>query len=158
MIRRRSIEVVMNQAIGTVNFLPAVNPGCFVHGDPFDPCSIFLPHANSAANVDYQRNKPVATWTALFLCLRHGTVCVRDANSVHPEPFPTGRDQNDYPFWEIECVCGHENCGRRHTIYTGGTENPNEIWVKLLTWTPAIQCDSHPLIWKAERIALKRLR
>jgi hypothetical protein len=30
--------------------------------------------------------------------------------------------------------------------------------VKILTWNPAIQCDSHPLIWTSERITLKRVQ
>lgn len=147
----------MNQIVGTVNLLPAVNLGCFVYGDPLDPCCIFLPHPNLAEKAEYQRNQPTENRTALFLCLRHGTVCVRDSYSVHLEPVPTGQDQSDYPFWEIECVCARENCGRRHSIYTGGKENPATIEARILKLNPAIPCGEHNLIWTAERIALRRI-
>jgi hypothetical protein len=57
----------------------------------------------------------------------------------------------------IECECGHENCGIRHTIYTGGMEDTEKIKARILKLNPAIPCDSHNLVWKTEKIFLEKL-
>ena len=150
-------EEQMNQIIGTVNLLPAVNLGCFVHGDPLRPCCIFLPPQTPSPTFADQLNQPMGIWTATFLCLSHGTVCVRHSGQVLPDIAPTGPEECKYPFWEIVCECGHGNCGTRHTIYTGGEENPSKITARILKLDPTIPCGEHNLIWTKERTILRRI-
>jgi len=146
-----------NCAVWTVNLLPAVLPGCLVHGDPLMPCCIFLPLQNPLPTFVDQQNQPTGIWTATFLCLLHGTVCVCRSDQVHSEIAPADPDQRNYPFWEIVCECGHENCETRHTIYTGGMENPTEITTRILKMNPTIPCGSHNLVWQREKMVLKQI-
>jgi len=147
-------HLLRNHTMGTVRLLPAVQLGCLMHGDPLMPCCIFLPPQTPSSTFADQLNQPKGIWTATFLCLRHGTVCVRHSGQVLPEFAPAG---SNHHLWEIECVCGHENCGMRHTIYTGGVENPAQIKARILKLNPTVSCGSHKLAWKAEKVSLRRI-
>jgi len=143
--------------MGTPNLQYAVLPGCFVHGDPLDPCRIFLPRQNPSETFEYLQDQPMGSWRAMFLCLRHGTVCVRDSDSVQLEVSPMDQGQPSPTFWEIECVCGHENCGTLRTIYAGGMEDSSEIKARILKMAPTIPCGSHNLVWRRDGIILKQI-
>ena len=95
----------------------AVCLGCSDAG-PEHECCILLPHQSPLGTVEDQRYQPTDEWPATFLCLRHGHMCVRSAESVRLQIetlAPTGRPL----LWRVVCRCGRESCERMHIIYIG---------------------------------------
>jgi hypothetical protein len=129
---------------------------CENRNHPAQYCNIFLPHRSPLGTYDNLQNPPTDKWTAMFLCPLHGQVFVRSSLDVHPDIGTAGRDQLIPPFWEIECGCGHESCGRLHTIYAAGTTDSSAIVNRILETNPIVECASHLLVWKRELIQLRR--
>ena len=141
-----------NHIMGTPNLAYGVLPGCLVHNDPLSPCCIFLPRRSPSETFEYLQNQPMENWSVTFLCLRHGTVCVRGSDDVHVEICPTDQDQPSPTFWEIECACGQESCGKLHTIYSGGMPDCAKIVKQIVKLNPIVPCGSHNLVWQPEKI------
>lgn len=142
--------------MGTLNLRYAVFPGCLVHGDFLNPCKIFLPHPVPLETFEDPLNLPTGIWPATFLCSRHGTTCVCNSHDVRHEIDLLDQGQPTPNFWEIECECAHENCGSRHTIYTGEMPDSARIRHNILKLKPTIPCgspsDPHNLVWQWEKI------
>jgi hypothetical protein len=117
---------------------------------PDDPCRTFLPRESLLGDVVGQEYQPKGEWPATFLCIRHGRASVRLAADVR-----WGVEAQDPrlpipPLWRIECVCGHENCGREHVIYVYKQSDWGSISRGILLWNPEIPCGSHKLVWRED--------
>jgi hypothetical protein len=123
---------------------------CFDRGEPDEKCNIFLPHQSPLGIFEDQQRQPTGEWPAVFLCLGHGQSCVRPADSIRLDVEVLAPHQPMPPFWRIECECGHENCGKRHTIYTARMLDWPSIARRILKTNPSVPCDSHDLVWREE--------
>lgn len=113
-------------------------------------CNIPLPHQSPLGIYEGQRYRPTGEWPATFLCLRHGRSFECFPDSVHLEAETRVPNQPVPPLWRIGCVCGHENCGRQHAIYTARMPSGLEIVRRILITNPNVPCDGHPFEWRED--------
>ena len=119
-------------------------------GNPSDPCRIPLPAQSLLGMGEGPHDLPMGTWPAAFLCLKHAHVCIRTQNDVQLEDEIQVPDEPIPSLWRIECECGHENCGKRHAIYTSRAPDWETIKRIILLREPIVSCEGHPLVWSEE--------
>jgi hypothetical protein len=116
-----------------------------------DECSIPLPRQSRGETSEDQWRLRVGTWPTTFLCLRHRRAFVRSELHVHPvaEIRPPGLPVPQ--MWVIKALCGHENCGEPHTIYTAREEDWSQVVRSILEPTPiVVPCGNHALVWRED--------
>lgn len=117
---------------------------------PDDPCRAFLPRQSPLGDVEGPVYQPKGEWPATFLCIRHGHTSVRLAADVRHGVEAQDPHLPIPPLWRIECVCGHENCGREHAIYVYKQPDWESILRGISFWNPEIPCGSHKLVWRPD--------
>lgn len=113
-------------------------------------CHIPLPHGSPLgkyASLHYQAGDG---WPATFLCLRHGSACVRSPEDIRSDLEMRTPGSPPSPVWLIGCVCVHPNCGRRHTIYATGATSWADVWRRVLKLSPRVPCGDHDLQWRKD--------
>jgi hypothetical protein len=119
-------------------------------GDPADPCRIPLPYQNLVGMCDGPRELPLGTWPAVFFCMKHAHTCVRSPRNIELEEEIEVPDEPMPSLWRIECECAHENCGKRHAVYTSRAPDWETIERVILLRNPSVACDGHELVWSKE--------
>jgi hypothetical protein len=142
----------MDESLGTFSYQFSVLLDCTTRpGEP--QCSIPLPLQSHLGISEGLHYRPIGDWREIFLCLRHGLAFSRSPHNISLELEPHRPDQSAYPLWQIECVCGHEDCGKRRAIYTSkGPDDWQWIVGRILKLSPRVPCDGHPLVWRKDLI------
>ncbi len=120
-------------------------------------CRAFLPRQSPLGDVAGSEYRPTGQWPATFLCIRHGHASVRQAKDVGPALEAQSSNLPIPSLWEIECVCGHENCGMEHIIYVYKQQDWESILRGISHWNPEVTCGSHRLIWKQNLMSGKEI-
>lgn len=115
-----------------------------------DNCSIPLPRQGPLGTFEGQQRQPLGGWPATFLCLLHGRMCVRSADSVRirQEIHPPGQPVPS--LWTIESRCAHKDCGKLHTVYTAREGDWSTIVRLILERGPIVPCGDHDLAWRED--------
>src|SRR5271166_1755335 len=113
--------------------------------DPYIRCECgrpsFLPRQNPSETTPSLDSQPNVEWSLIFLCISCGRVTVhldyRDDEATQPGPLPD--------LWRIECVCDHENCGKRSTICATYDQDSLERDVRQLVIrrSAPVPCNDH---------------
>lgn len=137
--------------MGAVIIDYAVCLGCS-DSTPERQCCIVLPHRSPLGIFEYPQCLPTDEWPAMFLCLRHGHTCGREANSVRLEAEALVPGQPVPALWQIQCQCARERCGRWHKLYTAKMPDWRSIVRWILKTNPPVPCDLHTLVWREDLI------
>lgn len=114
------------------------------------PCQIPLPLQTRAGRCDDLQSLPIETWPAICLCLKHGRAFARWPRNVRLADEILAPGQPVPSLWKIECVCDHENCGRRHTIYASREKDQTGLAKAIEREDPKVTCDGHYLVWRPD--------
>jgi hypothetical protein len=115
-----------------------------------EKCNIPLPPQSPLGIFSGQQHLPMGDWPANFLCLRHMHMSARYPNNVHLEIEMRAPFEPVPPLWRIECECGHENCGKRQTIYTSRMPDWPSISERIVRKSPKLGCDGHEFVWRKD--------
>lgn len=141
----------MEDAIASYSLEQCVMLPC-PQGAGTQPCYIPLPRQSPLGRYDGLDYQPTGEWPTIFLCLRHALAYECSPASVHLETDMRLPNQSVSPLWKIDCECDHENCGRRHTIYTGHVSDWLSILLRIMDTNPKIPCGDHLLMWREDSI------
>jgi hypothetical protein len=133
-----------------LNFIPGHGPNEY----------IVLPRQSLLGKFEGLDDRPTGVWPIKLLCLLHGHVFERSADTVEFGPVPaTDRTTQPMPLWLIECTCAHGNCGRKMRIfgYGDGSETEDRIRWLLIRANPALACLDHQFLLDAAMVTIERL-
>jgi len=128
----------------------AVQLDCLLNSEK---CRIFLPLESPLGTYEGQQYRPTGIWPAKFLCLRHARLTLRGEGDVDLD-IAAGPLEH---FYEIEVVCGEENCGRPYQFFSAGAPSSKDVLETILRNRRPIACDGHTLLWKEEKILVRKI-
>lgn len=122
---------------------------------------IVLPHQSRLGTFEGLDDQPTGVWPITLLCLQHGRVFERSADTVQFGPVPRmGRRTESTALWEIVCECAQGNCGRKKRIFAFGDEPQtcDRMRTRLLQANPAFQCQGHQFVLDAALMTVERVK
>lgn len=138
--------------------------GRFVYQFPCPVCGghTVLPRRSPLGTYGELQYQPTDAWPINFLCFHNGQVSQVPRGAIRPDTLVT--EQIPTPgaasLWQIQCECAHENCGKRHTIYSKYSTDAQPSDVGKLLFQPAqsIPCTStHALEIRVDTVTADRL-